>query len=57
LCTCPAAEDAEVCGLFAALGFGFHVHEIDAGYEWITSGSRSLDQGFSPRFGVPRANG
>jgi len=49
-----ATEDAEVGGLFASLGFRFHVHHIDAGGKWITAGSRSLNQGFSPNKLVPR---
>jgi hypothetical protein len=49
-----AAEDTEVCGLFASFGFRFHVDEVDGGGEAITAGSGSLDQiVFSTRFGVP----
>ena len=43
-----AAEDANVGGLFADLGLGFDVDQIDAGGEGITAGSRSLDQWFLP---------
>lgn len=43
-----AAEDANVGGLFADLGLGFDVDQIDAGGEGVTAGSRSLDQWFSP---------
>ena len=39
-----AAENIEVCGLFADLGFRFHIEQVNSGGEWITAGSKSLDQ-------------
>ena len=39
-----AAENAEVCGLFADLGFRFHINQVNAGGEGITAGSGSFDQ-------------
>jgi hypothetical protein len=48
-----AAEDAEVCGLFADLAFRFHLDEINAGCERIPAGSGSLNQGFLSVLRVP----
>ena len=43
-----AAKHAEVVSLFADLGFGFHVDQVDAGRKRIAPGSRSLDQELPP---------
>jgi hypothetical protein len=55
LCAHLAAKHAEVGSLFASLSFRFHFEQIDAGRKWISTGSRSFDQMFSPRARIPMA--